>query len=93
MAKRGAEKQLTQDNVDDDERQEEGGSGDFRKASDQALLGRKCVFGHSDSLCAPTDPRRLIRIRGLPKRRGGGAPGAAPAAAPAGDAPVRCACD
>ncbi|BGP33690.1 hypothetical protein JCM10296v2_005494 [Rhodotorula toruloides] len=67
MAKRGAEKQLTQDNVDDDERQEEGGSGDFRKASDQALSGRK--------------------IRGLPKRRGGGAPGAAPAAAPAGDAP------
>ncbi|BGO93243.1 hypothetical protein NBRC10512_000104 [Rhodotorula toruloides] len=67
MAKRGAEKQLTQDNVDDDERQEEGGSGDFRKASDQALSGRK--------------------IRGLPKRRGGGAPGAAPAAAPTGDVP------
>ncbi|BGP26100.1 ranBP1 domain containing protein [Rhodotorula toruloides] len=67
MAKREAEKQLTQDNVDDDDRQEEAGSGEFRKATDQALSGRK--------------------IRGLPKRRGGGAPGAAPAVAPAGAAP------
>jgi hypothetical protein len=66
MAKRGAEKQLTQDNVDEDERQEEvralsstssprclnldgltpaacvqGGSGEFRKASGDALQGRK----------------------------------------------------
>ncbi|GAA5977245.1 hypothetical protein JCM10908_004907 [Rhodotorula pacifica] len=40
MAKRGAEKQLTQDNVEEDERTENGG-GEFAKASEQALAGRK----------------------------------------------------
>ncbi|GAA5867493.1 hypothetical protein JCM3774_003852 [Rhodotorula dairenensis] len=40
MAKRGAEKQLTQDNVEDDDR-EQNGDGEFAKASEQALAGRK----------------------------------------------------
>ncbi|KPV72381.1 uncharacterized protein RHOBADRAFT_55853 [Rhodotorula graminis WP1] len=42
MAKRGAEKQITQDNTgDDDDRSDEGGEGEFRKASDAQLAGRK----------------------------------------------------